>query len=127
MKNPFIILFLIIFFIVALHKNFPENINYPFSTQDAVIDKYFDTTIVDPYRWLEDDYSSKTESWVEKQNAVTNRYLRKIPYRKEKRSFKLKILKMVLLARIELAASPLPRECSTTELQQLQNSFSLIF
>ena len=25
---------------------------------------------------------------------------------------------MVLLARIELAASPLPRECSTTELQQ---------
>lgn len=25
---------------------------------------------------------------------------------------------MVLLARIELATSPLPRECSTTELQQ---------
>ena len=27
---------------------------------------------------------------------------------------------MVLLARIELATSPLPRECSTTELQQLR-------
>ena len=27
-------------------------------------------------------------------------------------------IKVVLLARIELAASPLPRECSTTELQQ---------
>ncbi len=30
----------------------------------------------------------------------------------------IKIRKMVLLGRIELPASPLPRECSTTELQQ---------
>ena len=83
MKNPFVILFLIIFFIVALHNIIPQEINYPFSNQDPVIDKYFDTTIIDPYRWLEDDYSPKTKSWVEKQNAVTNRYLRKIPYRKK--------------------------------------------
>ena len=83
MKNPFVILFLTIFFIVALHNIIPQEINYPFSNQDPVIDKYFDTTIIDPYRWLEDDYSPKTKSWVEKQNAVTNRYLRKIPYRKK--------------------------------------------
>ena len=83
MKNPFVILFLIIFFIVALHNIIPQEINYPFSNQDPVIDEYFDTTIIDPYRWLEDDYSPKTKSWVEKQNAVTNRYLRKIPYRKK--------------------------------------------
>ena len=83
MKNPFVILFLIIFFIVALNNIIPQEINYPFSNQDPVIDKYFDTTIIDPYRWLEDDYSPKTKSWVEKQNAVTNRYLRKIPYRKK--------------------------------------------
>ena len=30
---------------------------------------------------------------------------------------------MVLLARIELATSPLPRECSTTELQQQLERF----
>ena len=83
MKNPFVILFLTIIFIVALHNIIPQEINYPFSNQDPVIDKYFDTTIIDPYRWLEDDYSPKTKSWVEKQNAVTNRYLRKIPYRKK--------------------------------------------
>ena len=83
MKNPFVILFFIIFFISILHKTFPERINYPFSNQDPVLDRYFDTTIVDPYRWLEDDYSPKTKSWVEKQNAVTNRYLRKIPYQKK--------------------------------------------
>ena len=52
MKNPFVILFLIIFFIVALHNIIPQGINYPFSNQDPVIDEYFDTTIIDPYRWL---------------------------------------------------------------------------
>ena len=86
MKNPFVILFFIIFSISILHKTFPERINYPFSNQDPVLDRYFDTTIVDPYRWLEDDYSPKTKSWVEKQNAVTNRYLRKIPYQKKIKS-----------------------------------------
>ena len=83
MKNPFLILFLVIFFIIALHRTLPQEIRYPTTLKKPVVDKYFDTTIVDPYRWLEDDYSLKTESWVEKQNTFTNRYLRKIPYRKK--------------------------------------------
>ena len=33
---------------------------------------------------------------------------------------------MVLLGRIELPASPLPRECSTTELQQPLNAYHAI-
>ena len=47
------------------------------------MDKYFDTTIVDPYRWLEDDYSFQTKSWVDKQNVITDRYLRKIGFRRK--------------------------------------------
>ena len=83
MKNPFIILFLMFIFIISLHHIAPQKINYPFSNQEPFIDHYFDTTIVDPYRWLEDDYSSKTKYWVKKQNALTNKYLRKISYRKK--------------------------------------------
>jgi hypothetical protein len=40
-----------------------------------------------------------------------------------KRAVKVNGEEVVLLARIELAASPLPRECSTTELQQLEMAF----
>lgn len=83
MKNPFIILFLIIFFIIALHRTMPQGIIYPSTLKTPIVDKYFDTTIVDPYRWLEDDYSSKTQSWVDKQNIITDRYLRKIPFRRK--------------------------------------------
>ena len=83
MKNPFFILFLVIFFIITLHRTVPQGIMYPTTLKKPVVDKYFDTTIVDPYRWLEDDYSLQTKSWVEKQNVITDRYLRKIPFRRK--------------------------------------------
>ena len=44
-------------------------------------DDYFGTVIADPYRWLEDDRSPQTEAWVKAENAVTNAYLKQIPYR----------------------------------------------
>ncbi|MBA65106.1 MAG: S9 family peptidase [Candidatus Marinimicrobia bacterium] len=59
----------------------PEKIKYPITPKEVIADQYFDTTIVDPYRWLEDDYSKQTKFWVDKQNAFTDRYLRKIPFR----------------------------------------------
>ena len=83
MKNPFLILFLVIFFIIALHRTLPQEIRYPTTLKKPVVDKYFDTTIVDPYRWLEDDYSFQTQSWVDKQNVITDRYLRKIGFRRK--------------------------------------------
>jgi prolyl oligopeptidase len=56
--------------------------NYPDSRQDTtVVDDYFGTQIADPYRWLEDDTSAETGAWVAAQNAVTNDYLDKIPFR----------------------------------------------
>jgi prolyl oligopeptidase len=57
-------------------------VTYPFSKKDsAVSDVYFDKTIADPYRWLEDDQSAETKDWVQKQNLVTFGYLSQIPYR----------------------------------------------
>ncbi len=56
--------------------------NYPETRQDStVVDDYFGTKIADPYRWLEDDTSAETGAWVTAQNAVTNGYLSKIPFR----------------------------------------------
>ncbi|MBK9175876.1 MAG: S9 family peptidase [Flavobacteriales bacterium] len=37
--------------------------------------------VADPFRWLENDTSAETAEWVKAQNAVTNAYLEKIPYR----------------------------------------------
>ncbi|PCI96954.1 MAG: S9 family peptidase [Flavobacteriales bacterium] len=56
--------------------------NYPDSRQDTtVVDDYFGTAITDPYRWLENDTSAETGEWVAAQNALTNDYLAKIPFR----------------------------------------------
>ena len=54
---------------------------YPETKKTETIDTYFGTTINDPYRWLEDDKSSETASWVKEENKVTFDYLSKIPFR----------------------------------------------
>ncbi|KAA5827508.1 S9 family peptidase [Algibacter amylolyticus] len=54
---------------------------YPFTKSVDVTDTYFGVEVKDPYRWLEDDRSLETKTWVETQNEVTSAYLDKIPYR----------------------------------------------
>jgi len=83
MKNPSIVLAIASFLIIVLHQKAPEELRYPVTEKGETIDTYFDTTIADPYRWLEDDYSNSTKAWVSKQNAFTNSYMRKIPYRRK--------------------------------------------
>ena len=59
------------------------DVKYPETTKKAVIDTLFGTAVVDNYRWLEDDRSEETETWVKAENEVTFDYLSKIPYREE--------------------------------------------
>ncbi|MAD77322.1 MAG: S9 family peptidase [Rheinheimera sp.] len=59
---------------------------YPDTRKGDTVDTYFDTTVADPYRWLEDDRSSETEAWVKAQNKVTFSYLEQIPFRDEVRA-----------------------------------------
>ena len=54
---------------------------YHKTKKDPVIDTYFGTKIIDNYRWLEDDLSKETESWVVEQNKTTNGFLNNIPFR----------------------------------------------
>lgn len=64
-------------------KESSQALNYPETKKVDTVTNYFGTEVKDPYRWLEDDRSADTESWVEKQNEVTYDYLEKIPYREE--------------------------------------------
>ena len=58
-----------------------NSVNYPVTNKGDVVDNYFGETLADPYRWLEDDMSAETASWVKAQNKVTFSYLEQIPYR----------------------------------------------
>ena len=54
---------------------------YPPTRRGGDADTYHGITVPDPYRWLEDDTSAETASWVEAQNAVTFAYVEQIPGR----------------------------------------------
>lgn len=58
-----------------------NKMQYPNTKKGQVTDTYFDTKVADPYRWLEDDRSEETGSWVKEQNRLTYDYLSRIPYR----------------------------------------------
>ena len=60
-----------------------QKVNYPSTEKIPVTDSYFDTEVVDNYRWLEDDKSQETEEWVGKQNQVTFSFLDQIPFRSQ--------------------------------------------
>jgi len=56
---------------------------YPDSNPGKTQETYHGTTVADPYRWLEDDLSAETASWVKAQNEVTFNYLDSLPRRHE--------------------------------------------
>ncbi len=56
-------------------------LHYPATRMGDVVEDYHGTPVADPYRWLEDLDSKETSDWVDAQNAVTNEYLSRIPFR----------------------------------------------
>jgi prolyl oligopeptidase len=54
---------------------------YPQTAKVDTVDNYFGTEVKDPYRWLENDTTAATASWVSDQNKVTFGYLSNIPFR----------------------------------------------
>ena len=58
-----------------------QTITYPVAPHDGTVDEYFGVRVADPFRPLEDDNSQATKAWVEAENAVTQNYLSKIPFR----------------------------------------------
>jgi prolyl oligopeptidase len=68
---------------ISLTSMAQHSISYPETKKGNTVDTYFGTPISDPYRWLENDKSAETASWVAAQNKVTYDYLGQIPYREE--------------------------------------------
>ena len=62
------------------------NLTYPETKKVDTTDVYFGTEVPDPYRWLEDDNSEETASWVKAQNEVTDSYLSNIDFRDKVKS-----------------------------------------
>ncbi|HEX7271026.1 MAG TPA: prolyl oligopeptidase family serine peptidase [Casimicrobiaceae bacterium] len=56
-------------------------LDYPVTPKRPVTEVYHGVTVVDDYRWLEDDASQDVVRWVAEQNALTHRYLDAIPQR----------------------------------------------
>src|SRR5574344_1593145 len=60
-----------------------NKMNYPITKKVNVVDTFYNTSVEDPYRWLENDTTAETASWVKAQNQVTFDYLETLPNRKE--------------------------------------------
>lgn len=58
-------------------------LKYPSTKTEEVSDNYHGTTVKDPYRWLENNESAETKSWIETENKLTFSYLDTIPARQE--------------------------------------------
>lgn len=56
-------------------------IKYPETSKTLKSFFYYGQEIEDPYFWLEDDRSKRTEYWVKEENKVTNTFLDKISFR----------------------------------------------
>ena len=57
--------------------------NYPASRTDHGADFYHGVSVPDPYRWLEEAESPEVRTWVEQQNALTQRVLGAVPVREQ--------------------------------------------
>ncbi len=59
-----------------------KQIKYPKTPKEDIVEILHGQEIRDPYRWLEDDKSPKTEAWMKEQHALTDSILNRYPGRK---------------------------------------------
>ena len=53
-------------------------VTYPITHKTDTVENYHGIQVPDPYRWLEDSDSEKTQEWVKSQNKITFNYLAEI-------------------------------------------------
>lgn len=69
-----IILFLIIIIPIIIKS---QSLDYPVTIKQHIADTFYNVTIYDEYRWLENINNEKTKEWIEQQNSLTKKTLRK--------------------------------------------------
>jgi prolyl oligopeptidase len=55
--------------------------DYPTSPRGSIVDVLHGVSVPDPYRWLEDSDRPESQAWISAQNALTRRYLDRLPER----------------------------------------------
>ena len=55
-----------------------QPLTYPITDKTETIENYHGVQVSDPYRWLEEPNSKKTQEWVKSQNEITFNYLAEI-------------------------------------------------
>jgi prolyl oligopeptidase len=83
MRRSFVLLFAFAPFTNAAE---PARMQYPDTPRKLVTEKIHGVEIADPYRWLEQTDASEVRTWVEQQNALTQKVLGAIPGRAEIRA-----------------------------------------
>lgn len=58
-----------------------SSIKYPVGITVKQVDTYHGTVVQDPYRWLEDPHSKETKTWIERENKITENFLKGIKIR----------------------------------------------
>jgi len=65
--------------VVARVATLGAQVAYPPSDRVLVVDTLHDTTIVDPYRWLENQQAPATRAWIDAQNAFREQAMAGLP------------------------------------------------
>ncbi len=68
-------------FVAMLSTAAAEPLHYPETKKIPVTETFHGVTVVDPYRWLENDSAPDVKQWTAAQNALTRRYLDAIAQR----------------------------------------------
>ena len=64
--------------------NAQEKMKYPDTHQVDQSDDFHGTTVLDPFRWLEQDVNvPEVDAWIQAQNKVTSQYLSSLPGRQK--------------------------------------------
>ena len=58
-----------------------EDLEYPGTEKKEITEVLHGREISDPYRWLEDIDSPETRDWIEKQNRLTEDFLKGVSFR----------------------------------------------
>jgi len=85
MQTPFVAAFAVAAFAASLAlaatTALAQPLKYPDAPKKPVTDTYFDTKVVEDYRWLENGRDPQVRDWSLKQLAVTRAYLDALPQR----------------------------------------------
>lgn len=68
-----------ILYLLLLSANLSaQTFTYPVAKMDTVTDRYFGSTVADPYRWLEYDSLENTRQWLREEKDLSEKYLAKL-------------------------------------------------